>query len=639
MEHEKDLAATTMDGVAPTPARDLSRAFLESNLNRLWLGDRTRERVAAAEARGEVLHQADGTPVLSHRGALLGTPPDDLWLHRTVRESPKGSAYVVFGLGFGHTARALRAMTDAPILIYEPDPGLCRRALEVGPSDLGGFPIVCTSHDLSQLWQTFGGNRDNVTLISTPGYGGLYDREDRDLREAVAQLVQRRFVNDATHRVRAREWVSDVLENVELLAHCPTFLGLAEKYQGVPAFIVGAGPSLGKNAELLADATKKGLVFAVNSSALALASRGITPQIVACMESIDLSELLSKIPYLDHVVRAFSMTAHPKTMRTGSGPLLPIYEALPQFAPLISLGKANGLAVCGSVSTLAFSLAQRLGCSPIVLVGQDLAYTGGQAYAAGTPYEGSRVKLADDGNTLEHEQSAALKATNNTLPRSEPLRSVTAWGGQGTVHSTIGFSAVKSWLELASEVLAYDRPDQRLVNATEGGARVAGFEERTLAEVLAELPERNITPQSIAAAAAEQRPPLSYAELHAWTEKQLQGARAARHAARRVRRLAVSAEHAVSTNDPRGITRAFAKLDSAERGLRAAVSTSPFVDGYSWTAVDAVMQETSGAHDSQRSAENAVRAEASIARCIETCTRELETKLERLLQTFGASAP
>jgi hypothetical protein len=328
-----------MDGVLQLPARDLSRAFFESNLKRLWLGERTRERVEAAEPLGEVLHQVDGTPVLRHRGALLGTPSDDLWLNRTVRESPRDSAFVVFGLGLGHTARALRAMTEAPILIYEPDPGLARRALEVGPSDLGSFPIVCTSHDLTQLWPSFGGNRDNVTLISTPGYGGLYDREDRDLREAVTQLVQRRSVNEATHRVRAREWISDVLENLELLAESPFFLGLAEKYQNVPAFIVGAGPSLGKNGELLADATKKGIVFAVNSSAVSLARRGVKPQVVACMESIDLSSLLSQIPYLDDVVRAFSLTAHPRSLRTGNGPLLPVFEGLPQFTPLVGLAK------------------------------------------------------------------------------------------------------------------------------------------------------------------------------------------------------------------------------------------------------------------------------------------------------------
>ncbi len=637
MEHEKGASPPTMDGVFPLPARDLSHAFLESNLRRLWIGDRTRERVEAAHACGEVLHQADGTPVLRHRGSFLGTPSDDLWLDRAVRESPPGSAYVVFGLGLGHTARALRALTDAPILIYEPDPGLMRRALEVGPSDLGTFPIVCTSHDLTQLWPSFGGNRDNVTLISTPGYVSLYDREDRDLREAVTQLVQRRSVNDATHRVRAREWISDVLENLELLADSPFFLGLAEKYQNVPAFIVGAGPSLGKNAGLLADAAKKGLVFAVNSSALSLAKRGVTPQIVACMESIDLSELLARVPYLDEVVRAFSMTAHPQTMRTGKGPLLPVYEGLPQFTPLVGLGKASGLAVCGSVSTLAFSLAQRLGCSPIVLVGQDLAYTNGQAYAAGTPYEGSKVELSTDGQSLVHRRNETLHAVSGLKVEQEPLREVAAWGGEGTVSSTIGFSAVKNWLELAADVLAHDRPQQRLVNATEGGARVVGFEELTLAQVLAPLPELNITARSIAEAAREAAPPLTPARLRGWLEQQLTGARAARHAARRVRRLAEAAEGVVTRDDPRAITRAFAKLEGAERTLRAAVASAPFVDGYSWTAVDAVMQAADGERaDSQQSALSAVRAEARVASAIESCTRELEAKLSQVLQDVGA---
>lgn len=629
-----------MDGVYQLPARDLSHAFLESNLERLWLGARTREHVERAEASGEVLFTSDGTPVLRHRGALLGTPSDDLWLDRAVRESPRDSAYLVFGLGLGHTARALRAITDAPIMIYEPDPGLMRRALSVGPSDLGAFPIVCSAHDLTQLWPNFGGNRDNVTLISTPGYVSLYEREDRAVREALTQLVQRRSVNDATHRIRAREWISDVLENLELLRDSPFFMGLAEKYKNVPAFIVGAGPSLGKNAELLADAAKKGIVFAVNSSALSLARRGVTPQVVACMESIDLSTLLAQVPYLDDVVRAFSMTAHPRTLRTGKGPLLPVYEGLPQFTPLVSLGRASGLAVCGSVSTLAFSLAQRLGCSPIVLVGQDLAYTNGHAYAAGTPYEGSKVELSADGQSIVHQRSATLHAVSGLKVEQEPLREATAWGGDGTVYSTIGFSAVRNWLELAADVLTHDRPEQRLVNATEGGARVAGFEERTLAEVLSPLPELNISARDIAEAAHAAQPPLSRERLAGWLDTQLSGARAARHAARRVRRLAESAERVVNRDDPRAVTRAFGKLDEAERQLRAAVGSSPFVDGYSWTAVDAIMQGAGGDHtDSQHSAVSAVRAEARFASAIESCTRELEAKLVQTRNDLGALAP
>lgn len=629
-----------MDGVLQQPARDLSQAFLQSNLKRLWLGDRTRERVREAEPQGELHSLPDGTPVLRHRGSLLGTPTDDLWLNRTVRESPQDSAFVVFGLGCGHTARALRAMTEAPILIYEPDPGIARSTFSLGPSDLGGFPIVCTSQDLTQIWPTFSGNRDHVTLISTPGYVTLYDSENSSLRETVAQLVQRRNVNDATHRVRSREWISDVLENLELLQHAPFFLGLAEKYKNVPAFIVGAGPSLGKNGDLLAEAAKKGIVFAVNSSALALAKRNVTPQVVACMESIDLSHLLSKVPYLNDVVRAFSLTAHPQTLRTGQGPLLPVFEGLPQFTPMMGLAKQSGLAVCGSVSTLAFSLAQRLGCSPIVLVGQDLAYTNGETYAAGTPYEGSRVRLSANGSELEHERSATLQATNGKLIQREALHEAVAWGGRGMVHSTLGFSAVRSWFELAADVLAYDRPEQRLVNASEGGGRIRGFAEETLAELLAPLPELNITPRALAEAAHAAQPPLSRAELAAWVEKQLQSARATRHAARRVRRLCRLADDAIKTDDPRRITRSFAKLDEAERALRHAVASAPFVDGYSWTEVDDAMRESQrDGDDALQRAERAGAAEARVAGAIESCTRLLEQRLEQLLRDFGAQAP
>jgi hypothetical protein len=45
------------------------------------------------------------------------------------------------------------------------------------------------------------------------------------------------------------------------------------------------------------------------------------------------------------------------------------------------------------------------------------------------------------------------------------------------------------------------------------------------------------------------------------------------------------------------------------------------------------------ARDSRASAQHAVALEARIASAIEDSTRELEDKLEQLLQSFGAPAP
>jgi hypothetical protein len=157
---------------------------------------------------------------------------------------------------------------------------------------------------------------------------------------------------------------------------------------------------------------------------------------------------------------------------------------------------------------------------------------------------------------------------------------------------------------------------------------------------LADLPVLNITAQSLAEAARGAMPLPGAAELSAWTERQVQGAQQARHAARRVRRLTRAAANAVEREDPRATTRAFAKLDDAERTLRMAVATSPFVDAYSWRAVDAALLQSSGdSNDSLENAQRALATEAGIARAIETSTAELEQKLEQLLQSFGASAP
>lgn len=45
----------------------------------------------------------------------------------------------------------------------------------------------------------------------------------------------------------------------------------------------------------------------------------------------------------------------------------------------------------------AVSLAAALGASPIVLIGQDLAYTDGRHYAKGSAYDQVTIKIGEDG--------------------------------------------------------------------------------------------------------------------------------------------------------------------------------------------------------------------------------------------------
>ena len=300
----------------------LKASYFDDNLARARLSADDRGLVEAAASVASVVELDDGTPVLMHGSHVLGADFDPESLLDVTQRAGNPVTFVVFGIGMGHTVRGLRAFSSAPLVVFEPDPGLLRSFFENGPSDLSDVPIVCSLHDLTQIWPRLSNGKQSVTVVNTPGYRELFPEQAQSVRETVGELVQRSGVNDATHRLRARVWIQDVFANLELLREHPTFLALAGQYQGVPAFIVGAGPSLGKNGRLLADAAKKGIVFALNSSARALDSYGVEPQVLACMESIDVSHLFEGVSYIDRVARAISLTAHPQNLRTGGGPAL-----------------------------------------------------------------------------------------------------------------------------------------------------------------------------------------------------------------------------------------------------------------------------------------------------------------------------
>jgi hypothetical protein len=628
-------------------SEQLRADFLDDNLARSALSGATRAEVQKATSSAELALLDDGTPVLRAGKTTLGEDFDPESLLDVVQRAGRPVTFVVFGIGMGHTVRGLRMFTTAPLVVFEPDPGILRSYFESGPSDLSEVHVVCSLHELTQLWPRLSNGKQSVTVVNTPGYRELFPKQAAQLREEVAQLVQRGGVNDATHRLRARVWIQDVFANIDLLREHPTFLALARKYRGVPAFIVGAGPSLGKNGKHLAEAAKKGIVFALNSSARALDSYGVEPQVLACMESIDVSHLFENVSYIDRVVRAISVTAHPRSLRTGGGPLLPIFEGIQQQnVPLTELFGHNGLSVSGSVSTLAFALAERLGCSPIVFVGQDLAYTDGKAYAPGTPYQDSRVRLGSDGQTLEHDWCDTLKTTHNQgdnkMIDREPLREVMAWGGEGTVMSTIGFGAVRSWCESASVTLAQNRPETRLVNATEGGARIAGFEEQRLVDLLATLPERNITAASLRHDAEQAQPPLSSQQISSWCDKYALLAKNVRHAARRIRRVGEASLSALDQNDASRVSKGFQKLEIAELALKEAVRRMPFVDAWSHAEIDRVVGDSESlgsVKDDQDSARRSVSLELAIARVIEEGATELQAELVKLSAGFQTASP
>lgn len=629
--------------VAPLPPDPVDAAaqrrsyFLEANLQSLPIPPDTQAAIRAAEPRGKVELQGDGTPFLRVGGQRFGMELSMTQVFAQLQDIPDDNVVLVFGMAAGQLPRIARAMCKVPIVVYDPDPALLRTLFEYGPLDLGSVIVVHGAQDLMRIWRDFAARITDVRVLTTPGYYAAYPEEVRAFVEVVPSLLQRSMMSKATLNNRAKIWIQDIIENVELLTEAPPFLTLRGRYQDVPAFIIGAGPSLDKNIELLNVAAQKGIVFATNSGAVSMGKRGLEPQVVTCLESIDASSKLRDLPFMDRAVRAYSLTAAPETLRTGKGPLMPVHEIVAQYdAPLEELTGQPGLPVSGSVSTMAFSLARFLGCSPLVLVGQDLAFTAGRTYASGTGYESSLARVDDRGvvHVDWNEEVLRVHGEEQGIARPrEPHRRLTAWGGEGEVDSVASFDNVRDWFRRTSELLQKAGSTTRLINATEGGVHIPGFEDLPLAQVLEGLPERSITAETLAEHARSLWTPLPVETIQAWLEKQAEGCPGVRRAARRVRRYAQHASHVTLSGDPRQVRPAYDRLEQAESEIRDAVAACPLVDAWAHRAIHAALESNAASVDQDtyegphREAREATQRSARVARAVEQAARELERAL------------
>ncbi|MEJ2081120.1 MAG: DUF115 domain-containing protein, partial [Acidobacteriota bacterium] len=138
----------------------------------------------------------------------------------------------------------------------------------------------------------------------------------------------------------------------------------------------------------------------------------------------------------------------------------------------------------GSVANIAFDLAIRMGADPVILIGQDLAYTDGLGNAPGTYADRWAQKIPSGWFEKSDDQIERLA---ERWPYCAYLRgkgrvSVPGIDGRPVWTDRVLFGFL-TWFEEAIRELG-GKP--RIIDATEGGALIAGTEVKTLANTLVE---------------------------------------------------------------------------------------------------------------------------------------------------------
>ncbi|WP_026671008.1 motility associated factor glycosyltransferase family protein [Butyrivibrio sp. AE3006] len=421
----------------------------------------------------------NGEPVLQIRGVLNGA---DLRLNSSYdpsyeagrladkQEVPKRRTTIaLMGFGNGIYLRKLidKFRLDTMFFVYEPEESL--------------FSFVCAFIDITdiirhnrveffinneqhkamadRMIKDLGSFKPETICLFSPFYSNNaeFDHICHELEAAMASAGDFQRERSRT-ALKCRMYAWNHMRNNMLLTELKGRLP-----SDITAIIVSAGPSLNKNVEELKKVKGHGFIMCTDRALSVLDKHGIEPDVIVSMDAEKSPDYLradvSKNAYL-----LCSYQTNSETQKIFDGRCI-YFHTLRYERTLF--GEKAGTSVAdlgGNVAGGCFVICQLLGIKNIVLIGQDLAFTGGRHHAddkdEGNPDIKKRLVPGIDGNPVE---------TNEM------------WiGFRDFFERQIGMN-----------------PQLNVIDATEGGAKIEGTGIMKFSEVADILKDKTFDPKAV----------------------------------------------------------------------------------------------------------------------------------------------
>lgn len=389
---------------------------------------------------------------------------------------------IVAGAGLGHALDHAEAIGVTKILAIEPDPGLAavflarrdwRDWFSQGRLRLITGPDYRGASDIARFL-------DGLSDIPIAAHPLRVRAEPRAV--ALATVVASRIAGNARSNGEARRkfagpYLLQTLGNLRTIAREANVEALNGALAGTPAIVIGAGPSLDDNVHDLRRFRDRAVLIAADTAVNPLLAAGLQPDIAVAADSSALNARhLATAAAATETMLVVEGSVHPSAIDAFSGRMFTFRVSEHDPWPwLWEAGIARGeLRTWGSVLTSAFDVARRLGCSPIVFAGADLAFTGLRPYCRGTIYDAMWQEWIDKGCTWE-------QLMTDYFSRLPELWVDDVHGAQ--VRTAPHLVSFRNWLV---EQASRSAPETTFLNATGGGIlHGASIAQTTLAEVFA----------------------------------------------------------------------------------------------------------------------------------------------------------
>ncbi|WP_196008106.1 motility associated factor glycosyltransferase family protein [Clostridium tyrobutyricum] len=386
----------------------------------------------------------------------------------------KDSLIIVFGIGLGHHLLKLRdkISKDTRVFIIEYNMDVLKYTLKnIDLTSIFNTPqFFLISGDNAQIKQqiiyqvssNFYNMVANIQYIVLPNYY-IYEEKNIVIMKQIANRLSSYIISFGNSLDDMFHGFRNNYKNIEAFMKSNSIDEIKDRYKNKPAIIVASGPSLQKNIKYLNSASGKALIISCDASLKACELNDVKPDAIA---SIERDKPTYDYYYKDRKIDKNIVLVGPTVLWPQ------IYEEYKGKTIIMSKNNEGEegwwashfenvkyIDQGQSCATVAFAVAKEAGCNPIILMGQDLAYTDGKIHSdiTHTEYEGENNE-----DKMEIDEVYMKDYEGNTI------------------KSNWIYSMFKSWFE--NQIVI--SPQLEVIDSTEGGAYIEGSKVMTLKDTI-----------------------------------------------------------------------------------------------------------------------------------------------------------
>ncbi len=372
-----------------------------------------------------------------------------------------------YGLGFGyHVEEFAKRFSLKSFSIYEPNPVVFYKYLtteslskmpleklkniyiEMDPAGVGSF----ADNFLSSV-------NGEVLFVVLPSYERIFAEAYQRFSDHFLQAVRNKRSSLHTNLGYQKRWVLNSLINFKEVVSTPNILHDIDrtKFNGKPALLVAAGPSLDEEIENIRYIKENNLayIFSVGSAINTLIEHDTYPHAACSYDpSVKNQLVFEKIAAkkITSIPLIFGSSIGFEALRKYPGEKLHMVTSQDTVTPYLLGKEVKKVDDAPSIAVLTINMLLQLGFNPVILVGQNLAIRNDKFYAGGISYHEQRLEITDSN-------------------KDKYFKVEDVYGNK--TYTTEGF--VKARRQMEQYIQAYSNTKgANIINTSKGGAKIAG---------------------------------------------------------------------------------------------------------------------------------------------------------------------